>query len=172
MINLLPREVAPTKGQKKVASAANKIAAFFCGVFILMVLLGGGLYLFFNSRLNQVKSEADELAANIQSLQSTESSLILLKDRAQKAAAILTSRENEGYFTKQNQIVNTASTDVVFDGSEVMDGKSSLEVKILNSQSLVGLFAALRSSSNFSSLVVDELSFSPTVGYSVTLNVY
>lgn len=170
--NLLPREITPSKSQKKVTSAANKIAMFFLGVFILAVLLGGGLYLLFNSRLEAVKKEAGELTVNIQSLQSTEQSLILLKDRVQKISAILNSRTNENYYTKHNEVLAVAPETVTFEESEIEAGRSILGVKILDSLSLVGLFSGLRASSSFSSLVVSELTYSPITGFLVSLDVF
>lgn len=171
-INLLPRETAPSKSQQKAISAVNKIAMFFCGAFLLLVLLGGGLYLFFNSKLDAAKKEEEGLAVNIQSLQSTESGLILLKDRVQKINTVLASRANEGYFNKQNEVLALTPEDVSFDKSEIDTGRSTLGIKFLNSLGLVSLFSGLRTSSNLSSIIIGEFSFNQVSGFSVSLDVF
>jgi hypothetical protein len=171
-INLLPRETAPSKSQQKALSAANKIAMFFCGAFLLLVLFGGGLYLFFNSRLDTAKKEGEGLTVNIRSLQSTESSLILLKDRVQKISTVLDSRVNEGYFSKQNEVLALAPEEVSFDKSEIDVERSKLGIKLIDSLSLVSLFSGLRASSNFSSIVIDEFSFNSVSGFMISLDVF
>lgn len=171
-INLLPHESATSKADLKMLSLAHKIAAFATGLFLILLVVGGGAYFFLANRLKDVKAEGVRLLANVQSLQSSESSLILIRDRVQKAQSAFDSRINEDYFAKQQNMLDLQSAGVDFSKSEISQGKLILEVNIANSSDMVRLFSTLLLDNDLKNLTISKLSFSPLSGYTVSMEVF
>ncbi len=171
-INLLPKDSAPSKNELRFASAINKIAMFSVAVFLLICVFGGGAYFILARQLQSANDDAQRLSTSVQSLQSSESSLILIRDRVQKAQAALNSRISEGYFDKHQKILSLDIPGISFVSSTVDSGKSVIELEISGSASMASLFSTLLADSQFSSLILEKLSYNSLTGYDVTLQVY
>jgi len=171
-VNLLPREMAPSKGAQKASLFLRKIVLALTGASLVIIIAGGGFYFFLFSSLSRMKLEEESLTGNIQSLQSTEASLVLLKDRLTKIQGVLGARVPESYFEKQSSILANAPEEITFGSSEVDANRSVLDIKTPKSQSLVSLMSILVGRDDLTSLILNEMSFSPFSGYQVKLEVF
>jgi len=168
-INLLPKEISRGKDVEKTLKLLQKIAVSVTVVFILILVAGGAFYFLMANRLSNAENEQKTLISNIQSLQSTEASLILLRDRIQKIQGTLSARTNELAFSKQETILGLAPEGVTFKESDIQDSGSTVEVISPSSLSFQNLITRLVAQGNFVSLTLKELSFSPFTGYSILL---
>lgn len=171
-INLLPKEKTTSESTGKIAKVLNSIAIATAGLFLAVALAGGITYFLLARGLEAAVQENRDLTANVQSLQGTEQSLILLKDRVQKAQTTLAARSTENDFTKQAGVLAVAPEHVFFKGSDLGAGRSLLELTVGSSRSLVNFMASVVAQGGLSSLVIDELSFSQQLGYSLKLETY
>lgn len=169
-INLLPKEKEVDKGARKAVSVLNKIALGLTVIFLIITAVGGGIYFFMTQRLNTLKEDQQAYTGNIQSLQSTEASLILLKDRIQKAHSILSNRTNEELFRKQQSLLSSDSPDIIFDNSRLENFESSIEITSTQSSALSVFVNNILSRGNVTTLILEELSFLPGQGYQVSFN--
>jgi len=171
-INLLPKEMTASKDVSNFSALLKKITLTLGGIFLLVLASGGGFYFLSVNRLNDLKAEYEEAAAQVTNLQSTEASLVFLKDRLQKAQTILASRTSEETFSKQREVLAFAPEEMTFSENRVDQSGSSVEIATKNSLNLVSLMSALVRSSSFSSLVINELSYNSVIGYSLILEVF
>lgn len=170
-INLLPKEKSVGKEAQKAVGILNKIAIGLTGALLLIVVVGGGIYFLMAQRLEALRDEEQTLTNNIQSLQSTEASLILLKDRLQKSQEIISQRTTELALSKQQSILAYDPETVLLDKSEVDRSRSELEIEVASSRNLSGLISHLLTQTTFASLIMTELSFNPALGYKVQFSV-
>lgn len=170
-INLLPRERVTGKDVSRAQALLKKISISLAIVFFLVIGVLGGFYFFSLNNLNTLRAKYDNLSSQVASLQSTEASLVFLKDRLQKAQTILASRTNEGYLAKQMALLENAPEDVAFKESTVDSSMSSLKVETKSSTALQTLLSNLLASNDFSLLVIKELTFDISSGYSILFNV-
>jgi hypothetical protein len=171
-INLLPKEMAKSKNVEKSVKLLNKLAIGSTAIFLIIAVAGGAFFFLISGRLNQGREEKDTLVANIQSLQATEASIILLQDRIEKAQTVLGQRNSEDIFDKQRSVLAVAPENASFSESSVDNSLSSLELDIASSSSLVTLLSNLVAQGNYVSLILEELSFSPFTGYKAQFSVY
>ena len=171
-INLLPKEVAKSKGVEKSLILLNKLAIAATAIFLIIVVAGAAFYFLMAGRLSRMNEERSTLIANIQGLQSTESSIILLRDRIQKVQNTLSARSSEDLFEKQQSVLAVAPENVLFEESSIESSLSTLEVSVDNSSGLVTLISNLIAQGNYVSLVLEELSFNPFSGYTAEFSVY
>lgn len=171
-INLLPKEKEAGKGVSQAQALLKKISITLGVVFLLVIGVLGGFYFFSLNNLNSLKAKYDDVSSKVQSLQSTEASLVFLKDRLQKTQIVLSSRTNEGYLTKQMALLENAPENVVFKESTIDSSASNLEVETASSGTVLTLLTTLLANSDFSSLVIGELSFNISSGYTILFHVF
>ncbi|OGM33073.1 hypothetical protein A2803_03065 [Candidatus Woesebacteria bacterium RIFCSPHIGHO2_01_FULL_44_21] len=171
-INLLPKESGTSKKVDAAQVLLKKISLALGVIFLLVVGVLGGFYFISYNNLNGLKAKHEDISAQVQGLQSTEASLVFLKDRLQKAQTVLASRTNESYLAKQRAILQNAPEAIVFKESTIDVSASNLEVETASSSQLVSLMSTIMASSDFSSLVIGELSFNVALGYSILFQVF
>ena len=88
-INLLPTDLAPRPSVIRVSGIVKRILVVGFIIFILAGAIAAALYLFYSRELSDSKAKVSELKTNIKALEVTETRLILVRDRLEKAGLIL-----------------------------------------------------------------------------------
>lgn len=168
-INLLPTELAPSKGVSTSGKALNRIAMFMVGILIVAIASGGGLILFFSNQLTNESQKQTDLKATISSLQNTETQLVLLKDRLDKIQSVLDQRTNESAFNNQQSVVAAMPQSITFQSSNTESGESELQLNMPQSSEFRDLMGQLLSRTDLKSVVIQDLTFSSISGYKLIL---
>jgi hypothetical protein len=171
-INLLPKDTTAGKDVARATGTMRKIVLSLGGIFLLVVLSGGAFYFFLFNNLNNLKARHEEVVREVESMQATEASLVLLKDRLQKSQSVLSARTNEGYFTKQRAFVASAPEGVRVRENQIDTSVSNIEIETPDARNIVSLLSSLLINSTFNSLLINKLSFSLATGYSVIFEVF
>lgn len=171
-LNLLPKEKAASKDVVKTVDLLKKVSFASAGVFLLVSAVLGVFYFLSLNSLISTRANHEELAARARSMQATEASLIFLKDRLQKTQIVLAARQNEETFAKQAELLSQASSEVTFKESELGSSNSTLELTTPDSKSLADYMSNIVANSSFRSLVLKELSFGLSAGYSLLFEVF
>ena len=171
-VNLLPKELAPSESVNKLGKVLNTFAAGVTGLFIVLAVAGGLTLYFFTARFNNLNQEQTDLKNSITNLQTSESQLILLKDRIGKIQTLLGSRVNEGLYTKQKEITNSLPSDMALERNEIGQGKSTIELVSNTSRSVTDLMSVILSKSDLSSLIMQEMTFNPYQGYKIVFDLF
>ncbi|KKS77642.1 MAG: hypothetical protein UV74_C0013G0169 [Candidatus Woesebacteria bacterium GW2011_GWB1_43_14] len=169
-IDLLPSELRADT--KVVGYARNlRLVAMIVVVGSFFIFLGGVLALYLRSRtLSELETERKALENEVTNLEATEQQLVLVRDRIQKIKEVLDSRNNEELITNQAQLVNSFSEGLKFESAEIDPENSQLGVIAVSSREMSNLFDKLSSNRVFQAIVVEELGFSPVLGYQFYLN--
>lgn len=168
-INLLPKDRASNKELGRLYLFFKKLSFLFFVLFLIVTGVGGAIYFLFNNDLNNTKTKYEEASSKYKSLQSTEASLIFLKDRLQKSQEIFAGRKLEESFDKQQRIFFYAPEDVGFVKSKSDYSSSELELEFSESRSVKFLLENLAQNSDFNRLVIKELTFLQNKGYNLLL---
>lgn len=171
-INLLPKEKEASKSTKKISGVVNKIALGLTVAFLIVAISGGATYYLLANRLKTLKEEQQTYRSNIQNLQSTEASLVLLKDRLQKTQDVLAQRTVENAYEKQQAIITYRPSVLEVEKSEVDVSSSKLKITMPESRDLLALLSYLYSNSDYQSLVIKELTFQGQTGYSLEMDIF
>ncbi|RJR30411.1 hypothetical protein C4564_00325 [Candidatus Microgenomates bacterium] len=169
--NLLPAEVAPSKEVTRATKILNSLAVFSSAAFIVLALAGGSAFVYFNSKLNSLKTSESSLKNNIQNLQATESQLVLLKDRLSKIQNIIASREKESTFAKHKLVAELLPEDVVFEGSDLELSNSTIKITSGDSLALEALIKNMLVQNTLTSLTLSDLNYNPFLGYELKFEV-
>ncbi len=170
--NLLPVDLAESKEIEKFSKTLLGLSIFFAVVSVVIGISGLAGYFFYSKELTKLGQEQENLKTSIKNLESTEQGLVLIRDRTQKIANILTSRITEGTFSKQMKIVENMPQDVYFKGSEITVQESGLDLLTQRSLVLSNFFTDLVKRQDLGNLVLKELNFNPGRGYFFTLQIY
>jgi Tfp pilus assembly protein PilN len=171
-INLLPPEKRMAKGVSRAIFFLRTLSTLFLGMITFFALSGIFLIFIFNRRLNDLKTSNQNLKTSVANLQSSEQSLVLVKDRTQKLERIFAKRENEDHLTKQIAMVNSLPEKVRFQKSELEVGMSRLGLASGSSIALSQLLKSISVDENLKDLKIEKINFNALLGFEVDLEVY
>lgn len=130
--NLLPKNEEKKNSKIDVLLQRIAIVTF---LILVMVLAGFSLALFmFSRKLSSINLEVKQNKANIASLESAESGLLIVKDRAQKLSGIVGLRENERVFDKYLEINKSSPDTIEFKNIDLNDANSTITFQGSNSK--------------------------------------
>ena len=170
-INLLGSEIS-RKGDIVNLSTKLKIALAVVFVTLIVVTVASGVYIFINNtRLNSSLNNQEELKSSIEQLYATEQSYYLAKDRADKAGVVISEGDSEADIDYFNAFVSSKQEDVEFGSLGIKKKGAEFDVIIGSIASMFGFIETITNQDYYDNARLDELSFSPDGGYSVSLNV-
>lgn len=167
-INLLPTEITPKGVSYKVATVLRNIATVGFAVIVLAGVGLGAFFLLTSAEIRSSTARQSQYKTTIKSLESTEQSLVLLKDRVGKVKQVLGADTTTPYVQKVGAIVSSFPAEVT--PREVQVGDiTKISVTINDSAQLTKFMAGLITASKFKRLDLRGFSFSPAGGYLVSL---
>jgi hypothetical protein len=163
-INLLPIEMSTGKEVGKFIRTLKTIN--FIALLLTIVIAGGGVaaHYMLTSQLSSIESDKITLTSTIKNLETTEQSLVLLKDRLQKINQVLSIRTIEDSYITQKQIVDDLPVGASVKESEIASDKSNLSVMASSSRDVVEITKNL-TDSKFKKVFLDSVTFTPLIGY-------
>ena len=171
-VNLLPKELAPSESVTKFGKVLNTFALGLTGLFVVTAVAGGVTLYLLNNKLSDLGREQIELKNSIKNLQTSESQLILLKDRIGKIQSLLSDRTNEVLYDKQKGITGSLPADMALSKNEISHGKATIELGSNRSKSIIDLMSIILSNSELSTLTMQEMTFNPYQGYKIVFDLF
>lgn len=168
-INLLPTELAPGRPLARLAKALKNIAV--AGIIVFLISVAGliAFFIFLSTQLNSAIARQEQLKTEIKSLEQTEQRLVLVRDRLKHTREILASgnaTENlehlEGIFLGLPESVQVSEM-------QVFEDKVELAISASSSFGISQILAGLLGGQVYERVVLVSLSFNPTIGYLVNL---
>ena len=163
-INLLPSDLGPKASVLKLANLGKKLAVIISLIFLVFGILLIGYIIFLNIELKSSGTKQAGLKNSITSLQKTEQSLYLLKERIGKIKILFTKEPESSVFEGTNNTLFNAPG-VTFTHIVASADKTTVSG---NSQSTSGLstfFASILASATYKSVKLTSFSFNPKLGY-------
>lgn len=164
-INLLPTEISPKGPLVRISNLIKNLAIISFTIFLLAAF---GMIAFFILNSIQTRSlnqSSETLKASIQSLETTEQGLVLVRDRLAKAKLVLA--EESGGDEVEGLVSLIPGLPVSASLTEGVISKDTLEVTFVatDSQGLSALMALIISQDAFTKVDLVSFSFNPNAGY-------
>lgn len=167
-INLLPTELAPKGFSVRVARILRNVAT---AGFVLVVLAGLGIGAFFlltSLEIRDSNSKQDQLKVQVKSLESTEQSLVLLKDRISKVRQVLRTDTVSPIISKADALVSSLPPGV--QANEIQIGAlTKFTVTVSNTGELTQFMSQLIAANKFKRVDLKGFNFNPASGYLIDL---
>ena len=169
-INLLPTNQEQDKSTRKVLELLTRVTLAIGVVVILEGLVGVGLMFFFNNQLQKAHDLHDKTVSQISALESTEQSLVVVRDRLQKVQTVLSSRSSYSIFDKYDTIVSSLGPDESLGKMTITADGNKLAINLTNSDGLKSLIEEMSDSNKFGVSTINDLTFGLTQGFQVEFN--
>lgn len=163
-INLLPADLGPKASVLKLANLGKKVAVIISLSFLIFGILLGGYIIFLNLELRNSNSKQTSLKTSISSLQSTEQSLYLLKERIGKIRLLLTKEPETSVFESTNNALFNISG-INFTHILVSADKTTVSGNSQSTSALSTFFAGVLASETYKTAKLTTFSFNPKLGY-------
>lgn len=170
-INLLPQDLAVSKGATKTVALTNKIAVFL-GVLLVLITGSGIAYiLLLSTQISNADKQSQDLKANIAKLENVEQQLFLIKDRVDKAGSVYSQKDISVNAAKINTLLTKLPDDISLDKTSLDSTQTSFSIISKSSLSMVTFINLLEGSSDFSKITLKSFNYTPEQGYSINIEV-
>lgn len=170
-INLLPLELLPSPNQLKALKILKKAIYWGVSLFVILAFALIGVSLYNGIALREKGRKVEDLKLRVKSQEVTEQRFILIKDRLDKVRLITAQKRIEGDLNKLSLLVTAATSDSLLSEADMAFDKTEFTFVAPTSTSLSQFMSLLRLSEIFKKITLAFFGFSPTKGYSVTLDV-
>ena len=171
-INLIPEEVAPKGAAARLSIFLRTVSAIGLTLFILVVFGLTSYYLVNYFQLRASESRQENLKNVISSLQDTESSLILLRDRLSKVKEVYAHDSADKNINAVSQVFAQVPSGISISDFETTLKKIDMSVIAQSSLSLSQFINVLITSDIFEAVNMKSFSFNPLGGYAATLEMF
>lgn len=165
-LNLLPVEKRVGKGLQRVLRITRMLGVIALGTFIVFGLGLGAFFIFNSVRLNNLNSANSALEGKIAALETSETKMILLKDRVGKIRTLMNIPSAIVNLDIINGIISPVSAANI---NELNVGTAKISTTLrFESAGDIGIFLkGLSESDAFQSVSITTFSFNPVGGYLV-----
>lgn len=168
-INLLTTKIAPKSSVVKSSNTLKIIGLVWTIVFFVGVLVMISIFLINSQQIRSSLSRQEQLKSVIRSLEKTEQTYVLLKDRASKIDEI----NQEGNATDElvtfYSLVSGLPEGVSVNNMGVAPGEVESDIVFNSSVTLTEGLAILLTGVEYQIVEMESFSFSPEVGYNLSL---
>lgn len=168
-INLLPTDIAPKSPVNKAANLLKKIAIYGAVALVLFLLAVGGYILFVQSQIRTSIANQNQLEDSIRSLEQTEQSVVLLKDRIKRANTVLSEETATPALDSFEELTFTIPQTARLTEVEINTESTEVSYIVASSGDLTQLMAGLFSVEGYETVELTSFGFSPSAGYLVGL---
>ncbi|CAN5324951.1 hypothetical protein BH10PAT1_BH10PAT1_4270 [soil metagenome] len=170
-INLLPVDLSANSDSNKFAELIKKITLILGGIFLFVALLSVGIIILYSNQVQASNARQVALKKQIQSQESTEQKLFLVKDRIDKIKLAQADKNVEAAFEPLNQQLSTLPENVFVTDIQINTSKTQFSVLSKDSLGMEIFINSLVTSGLYTNLTLNNFFFSPDSGYTITLTV-
>lgn len=165
IVNLLPTDISPKGPIVKLSNLLKNLAVIAFAIFLLAAFGMVAMFILNNAQIKDLEARSEALKTSIRSLETTEQSLILVKDRLGKAKQALALESGKDETEGMEIITSGLPSGVTL--SEAVISKDVLDATFitLDSESLASLMAIIISQNTFKKVELISFSFNPNSGY-------
>jgi hypothetical protein len=168
-INLLSTKIAPKSSVVKSSNTLKIIGLVWTIVFFVGVLVMISIFLINSQQIRSSLSRQEQLKSVIRSLEKTEQTYVLLKDRASKIDEI----NQEGNATDElvdfYDLITRLPEGVSVKNLDVISGRVETSVLFNSSLTLTEGLVLMLNGDKYGIVEMDTFSFSPEAGYKLDL---
>jgi Tfp pilus assembly protein PilN len=168
-INLLPTELKTGKGTIRASRLMTRLALGTAAVFLVSCVIGVGVLVYLGQSASRVHESSENLKNEIRSRESTEQSLVLIKDRLQKLQSVLGSRSAYNTLKKYNDIVASLPPSASLTQVEQSTNGSRITINFTSIADLSAFMDTLGDTDKYNLVRIESLTYATTIGYELVL---
>jgi type II secretory pathway pseudopilin PulG len=170
VINLLPKDLLPNAAALKTATLIKNLITLALAVFVIAVI---GLVAYFSLNSLSIRNsnqKQDQLKNSIKSLEQTEQSLVLVKDRLTLLGQVNAMESGKEETANLSQIYSLIPAEARM--SEAVIDKNKLDTTFIapDTSTLSRLMASVVSATDYERVELLSFSFNPNVGFLASLS--
>lgn len=169
-VNFLPQDQIQDKKVRAV-SGKLKIFAAFLGFLCLAIAVGGTIFIFYkNNTVTSLQKQESDLKAQILAQESSEQTLVFVRDRLTKIKDIETRNTSNTNFLAEKQAFETFPTTVTLKQLNLTDTDSDFSVTVPDSPALKDILEKVKTR-DFADGYVDTIAYNATLGYQIKFKI-
>src|SRR5258706_3988528 len=168
-LNLLPVEKRVGKGLQRTLRVTRMLGVISLGIFIVFGLGMAAFFVFSSVQLNNLNSSNTVLEGKISALETSETKMVLLKDRIGKIKSLVGSPTALNNLVSISSIITPVSAQTNINELNVNVTKISLSLNFKSAADISTFLKALSASQRFQAISVTSFSFNPVSGYLVSI---
>lgn len=169
-INLLPTDSGLDEAAVRLSNKLRQISIVEFAVLFVLAAISVGSFFLLTSRLNEAERTRDSLKTSIETLEDTETKLVLIQDRMTKARTIWGSESAMDEVTKFEEFNSELPIGVTLKKVDLFSDRTVTSLSVRDSRSLVSLVSLIRSSDEYDSVELTSIGYNPESGYEVSLS--
>lgn len=170
-VNLLPVDKRVGKGLQRILKVTRMLGVIFLGVFIVFSLGVTAFFIFSSIQLNSLNQSNATLTSQISGLETSETQMILLKDRIAKIKTVQKIPGAVKNLDNISPIITALSADSPVSELDVSPAKIAASIDFRSNTDLANFLKTLSASTAFKTVTLTSFSFNPANGYLVTIDI-
>lgn len=170
-INLLPKDLLVSKKASAAAQKLKTISIVAATISFFVGVAGIVSVFYFQDKVNKLAEEKQNLTSTVLSLESAEQGLVLLKNRGTALSQLMSARAVETSYVKQKKLAESIPPAATLKQIETDTGQSSISIVTRDSATLTQIMKSL-TREQYGTVVLDAITFSPTLGYELKVQVF
>lgn len=170
-INLLPEEKRVSGDLAQVLRIGRMLSVISLAGFLVFGFGLGAFFIFSSIQLNSVNKNNDSLKSQVSTLETSESRLVLLKDRLSKVKKIENLPSSIDDLNKFNTTLDALGGSTSLNELDIENGKITTTANFSSYQDLNSFIQSLSSNTAFSQVDVPSFGFNPSTGYLVNVSI-
>lgn len=169
-LNLLPPELSVSKNLNKILKFTRSLGVISTAVFLVFIIVVVAVYVVYSLNLRSLNTANLQLQDQVKAQESTEQSLVLLKDRATKIRTVLNLPSSLGNLSQANLVLASSSASVDLAEMDVDPVKVTLNMNFKTNSDLSQFLQYVSSSNAFKTIVMTSFGLNPLSGYTLSLD--
>jgi len=170
-VNLLPSEKRVGKELQGILRVTRMLGVIALGAFIVFGLGIAAFFIFTSIQLNSLNSTNSTLESQITGLETSETQIVLLKDRIGKIKTVQSVPSAIANLNNIVPIITPLSVESSVNELDVAPTKISASVNFRSNSDLSNFLKGLSTSTSFKNVTVTSFAFNPASGYLVGLDI-
>ncbi len=170
-VNLLPVDKRVGKDLQRVLTVTRMLGVIFLALFIVFGLGVTAFFILSSIQLSSLNQTNGSLTSQISGLETSETQMVLLKDRIAKIKTVKNLPSAIANLDKINPVLTTLSAESPVAELDITPVKISTSINFKSNTDLSNFLKNISSSKVFKSVTMTSFSFNPATGYLVSLDI-
>jgi|GEM_PF-1371342 len=170
-LNLLPTELKVSTGLSRSLRSIRMLGVIGLVGFLVFGLGLIGFFVFSSFQLSNLNSQNDTLKGQLTTLSTSETQLVLLKDRIAKIKIVQGLPTSDKNLTNFRKYISGLSGSSTVNELDVDPGKITAAIDFRSNSDLTTFLTSLSENTEFKVIDLSSFGFNPATGYLVSLTV-
>lgn len=168
--NLLPPEYGAAKGLGKVLKVTRALGVISIAFFLIFTIAISAVFLISSASLNALNSDIQTLTAQISAVETSETQIVLLKDRVTKIKSALSLPSADVSLAAIEPLVSNLPENSSLSELSLDSAKTTVALNFTSSADLTSFLNQISTNKNFASVIMTSFTYSLGTGYQVEMS--